>query len=316
MSDNNVAEEIPEQQDRPARERRRSRYDRPRSQVSWFGLILGLVLGVGGGIFYAWNVAPVEEYDTAPWQLREQDLAHYVVAIMMQYSYDGDLGGAIQSVIDLRLDGSDPIQQVADIACDLARTGYVDSNSGRRAIRVMMAFYQGQGKSSCADALIPAEDTVPTQVVQVVLPTATLVPPASKTPTPEGALGATATPPPLFAPTATPQRAFTLVGGYPTFCSTELSGIIEVRVRDFNGQEIPGQPIRVRWSDGESTFFTGLKPERGPGYADFEMEPGREYIIEMPGLSDPSDRSLIADDCFTESGEEAIRSYRIVFQGS
>ena len=71
----------------------------------------------------------------------------------------------------------------------------------------------------------------------------------------------------------------------------------------------------MRWDDGQSLFFTGLKPERGAGYADFQMQPDMEYIVEMPSLSDPIPNPLLAAECTTETGEQSIISYRMIFQG-
>lgn len=298
----------------PARERqRRSRYDRPRTLISWFGLILGIILGAGGSLYYTWEIDRVEEVDVAPWQLGEEDRDRYLVAVMLDYANTGDLNQTIQRLVELDL-GTDPIQAVADVACRLARSGYVVSSGDLWAVRSMMTFYQSQGKSSCADQLIPVDDSQLNPIVTAILPTPTLRPPATKTPTPEGTRAPSPTPPPAFVPTSPPSRAFDLVD-VRTFCSTELSGIIEVRVLDFNNQGVPGQPVRVRWDSGQSNFFTGLKPERGPGYADFEMEAGRAYIIEMPGLSDPSPSPLVASQCFTEGGQEAVTSYRVAFRG-
>ena len=295
------------------RDRPRSRYDRPRAYFSWWGLIIGLGVGVAVGLGVMWTFFPIDELDTEPWQLNDEDRANYLVAIMVNYAHDGDLTTAVRQVVDLRLDGDDPIQAVADTACDLARSGYVDSSSGLRAIRAMMSFYQGQGKSGCADDLISIERAAPQDVVSVVLPTPTLVPPATKTPTAVSAIEPTTTPSRAVIPTNPPaQRAFDIVA-INTFCSLEFPGVIEARVRDLGSVGIPGQPVRVRWDDGESDFFTGLKPERGAGYADFQMEPGRAYIIEMPGLSDPSTGALVADACFTEAGQESITSYQVFF---
>ena len=299
--------------DSPARSRQRSRYERPRSYVSWFGIILGIVAGIGGALYLTWVQFPTQNVNTAPWQLDEEGRNAYIVAIMVNYAYDGDLTRTIEQLTALRLPGDDPIQQVAEVACDLASTGYVDSSSGLNAIRSMMTFYQGQGRSGCADTLIPVDNLAPTQVVQVILPTATPIPPPSKTPTPPSTLQPTSTSQP-FIPTQAPSRAFEPVNTR-SFCSVENAGVIEVRVVDFNAQGIPGQPVRVRWSTGESTFFTGLKPERGTGYADFEMEAGLSYTIEMPGLSDPLSVPLEARPCNLENGGTSTTSYEVVFQG-
>jgi len=299
----------------PAQQRRRSRYDRPRRYISWSGLIFGVIAGVAAALYVAWNLAPVEEIDIAPSQLRDSDRNHYVVAIMLDYAYDGDLARTVQRLIELDLPGNDPIQAVADIACEMARTGYVDSNGGLNAIRNMQAFYQGQGKSGCADQILPVVNIQPTNAIIAVLPTPTLRPPASKTPTPPGTIQPTEIPTPVaVGATQAPSQDFELVG-LNTFCSTEIVGVIEVRVVNFDFQELPGQPIRVRWTNGESTFYTGLKPERGDGYADFDMEPGLAYTIEMPGLSDPSSSPITADECFTEDGASSVKSWRVTFQG-
>lgn len=309
MSD--YAQEQTHTLDEPPR-RARSRYDRPRTYVSWFALGLGIALGIAGGLFYAWNIAPLEEFDTSPWQLSRNDKTHYVVAIMLNYAYDGDLPRAVNELIALEL-GRDPIQEVANIACDLASGGYVNNSSGLRAIRAMMRFYQAQGKSGCADALIPLDESEQPPLIEFTVATPTLMPPASKTPTPEGSPQATPTPPRVLPPTTSPTRDFVLLR-VDTFCSTEISGVIEVRVLDSNGEGLPGQPVRVRWDGGDSLFFTGLKPERGPEYADFQMEEGIGYIVEMPGRSDPSPDSLAAVPCTTDTGQTAVRSYRVVFR--
>lgn len=289
----------------------RSKYQRGRWGISWIGLIIGLALGIGGGLAYAWVVAPVEETETRPAQLREADKAHYMVAIALSFAYDSNLPLAIERLGQLDL-GFDPIQAVADTACRLASSGYINSNAGLRAVRAMRTFYQLQGRTSCADTLIPAPEEVPLQVtIDVATPTPTLPPPPTKTPPP---LETSPTPDGVVVvPTTAPQRTYdgSVTG---TFCDLARSGVIEVRVLDDDRVTgIPGEPIRVEWDEGESLFYSGLKPERGTGFADFQMEPGQSYLITMPGLSDPLPQSLVADRCVTDGGEEGITSYRVAF---
>jgi hypothetical protein len=295
----------------------RSRYNRPRRPFSVRAFLIGIALGIGAGLGYAWVLNPVVEYSTEPWQLRQEDRDQYMVAVALGFAGDGNLDRAVERMLSLYPRGApalDPFQEFADAACRLATTGYVDSNSGRRAIRSMMTFYQLQGKTGCADTLIPDINAQPTAVVQIELPTPTLPPPATKTPTPPAGIAAATspTPPRIVVPTSVPQRDFVLAN-VSTFCDEDISGVIEVFVQDFGGVGIPGQAVRVRWDGGQDTFYTGLKPERGPAYADFQMEPGREYIIEMPGRSDPSAQALGAVACTTETGARATISYRAVF---
>ncbi len=293
---------------------RNRRYERPRRVVSWIGVLLGASIGIAGGLLLAWS-QPVQEYDTAPWQLDADDRAAYVVAIALRYNQDGDVGGAVQQLIDLRLPG-DPIEQMAAIACQLATTGYVDNASGLRAVRAMMRFYQAQGRSGCADQVIAADDPAATAFVDIQAPTSTptLPPPDTKTPTPDGGVGGTPTPNILIIPTSPPQTDFTFVNA-ATFCDSTRSGLIEVYVYEVNGATgVPGQAVRARWDGGESTFFTGLKPERGTAYADFQMSENLSYILDMPGRADPLAQPLVAVTCTTPEGQRAVIGYRVTFR--
>lgn len=290
-----------------------SRYQRPRRFFSMPGIVLGLLLGIGGAIFFAWNLAPIQEFDTEPWQLRDDVKDQYVVAIALSYSRDDDLGKAINRLVSLQLPG-DPIQAVADTACRLATSGYVNSSSGLNAVRSMMRLYQLQGRAGCADSLISSENVQSGEVVTIDLPTptVTLTPPATKTPTPEAAFP-TPTSVLVIVPTVPPQNDYTLIG-VSTNCSAAISGLITVQVNDSAGSGIPGAEIRARWDGGESRFFTGLKPEESPGYADFQMDSGKDYIIDMPGHADPIQQPLSAVPCTSPTGERALISYRVVFR--
>lgn len=306
--------------------RRRSRYDRPRQTIIWTVLLFGVAVGLVGGLYYAWIVQPLNEAEVAPWQLRTArdtddllpDRDAYIMAILLAHEHEPNLSQTVQRLIDLRLSTDDPIQYVADLACRLVRGGYVDSNSNRNAVRSMMRFYQQQGKAGCADQLILMDGRdVPTPTT-IVVPTATLVPPATKTPapqtspTPETVIESE----PFVAPPA-PAGSFNIVVFEP-FCNRQNSGVIEVIVRNVvTGAELPGYPVRVTGDGVDSTFFTGMKPERGLGYADYRMAAGGVYNIEMPGLSAPTSREIRALDCLDDvSGAPAIRSYRIVFAGN
>lgn len=287
-----------------------SRYNRPRSPISWAGLLVGVALGISLGLYYTWIVNPVVEVDTRPEQLERQAQGRYMAAIALSFADTSDLQRAIDRLLTVTR-SRDPFQDMADIACEMVQTGHINTTAGFREVRSMVTFYQLQGRSSCADEAIMAL-APPTQELVVVLPTPTEAPPATKTPTvaPQSLPTATI---PIFVPTTPPRQQFVLVN-VATFCEVEASGIIEVFVQDFNGTGIPGQPVRVRWEGGEDTFFTGLKPERGAAYADFTMTDGETYSIEMPDRSEPSTRQLAAVPCTTEDGQSAITSYRAVFR--
>lgn len=293
---------------RPPRD---SRYHRPRRNISWVAFLIGVIAGMAGGLYWAWQVAPIEETDTAPWQLNAQNRADYVVAILLAYSYDSDLNKAYMRLLELRPEG-DPIQYVADVACDLARSGYVDSASGERAIRSMMTFYQNQGRSGCADTLLVIA-VGPTLAPEPIAGTPTLPPPPTKTTTPTNEAGAaTATPEVRVAPTVIPQGAFEIVR-FERFCDANTPGLLIVQVQDSDGSPLPGQRVRVTWRDGRSDFLTGIKPGQARDYADFVMDAGVGYTVNLLGLSDPS-QVATSDTCFDPSGRETRSSYRAVFR--
>jgi hypothetical protein len=286
-----------------------SRYRKRRRLVSWAGLVLGFALGLAGALSYTWVFAQVEVVDVLPHQLDAAGKQAYVIGLMARYNLDGDLGAAVDGLIRLDL-GVDPIGAVADLACDLAQTGAINTGSGMRAVRNMKAFYQGQGRTGCADALLPDVDGPPVIEIEAATPTRTLVPPPTKTATPPGLL---TSPTPRVVPTNPARRAFE--GRIAaTFCDSDASGIIEVYVQTANGDALPGERVRVRWLEGASIFATGLKPGQSLSYADFTMEPGISYTVDMPAQADPVTPALLADRCITDSGAEAITSYRVVFR--
>ncbi len=73
-------------------------------------------------------------------------------------------------------------------------------------------------------------------------------------------------------------------------------GLLQVEVDNSAGQGIPGVRILVTWGDSnQNTFYTGLMPEIGPGYADFVMAQNVTYSVRAgdagqvaQGLSIPS----------------------------
>jgi hypothetical protein len=291
------------------------KYTRPRRFFSPIGVILGVAFGLAIGLFVSWYIVPVEQVDVAPWQLTTADRDRYMVAIALAYAQDGDLNRAVNRLLELRLPG-DPIQAMADTACALATSGYVNSTSGLQAVRSMIRLYQPQGRAGCADTLISA-DGAATQIVEVILPTSTLTltPAASKTATPESQVLSTPTPLALSLPTPESIGAFEAIS-VNTSCSVQESGLIQVYVYEINGSTgVPGQPVRVRWNGGESRFFTGLIPERGDAYADFQMEEGQSYLVDMPDRADAVDTTLPAVPCTDPTtGERAITTYRVIFR--
>lgn len=292
------------------------RYQRRRRGLAPIAILIGLIPGLIGGLIIAWTVAPVQVVDVAPHQLSQDGKTRYLEAVALAYAQDSNLDRAVRRLLELRLSG-DPIQAMADTACRLATSSYINTTAGLRSVQAMVAFYQLQGRAGCADQVISAGALQPTLVVELTLPTATptLAPPPTKTATPESSLLTTATPAVLLV-TATPLPPQFELANVATACNAARPGVIEVLVYEANGSTgIPGQVVRVRWGDQDNLFVTGLQPDRGPGFADFVMSEGQSYLIDLPGQSPVVQPALAASPCTDPtSGERSIITYRVSFR--
>ncbi len=279
--------------------------------ISWIALIIGAALGLAAGLAYTWEIDPVIERNTAPWQLSDTAREDYVVAVALSYAANHDL---LLAVDRLRAAGPhrNVWEMVAEVACDRVKTGRTITNSDIRVIRALEQLYAPQGASGCADGLYPTPAPVTfTTPEPVMSPTPTLIPPPSKTPT-------LPPPTPIIAegvrPTSTPPAEAYALARLQSFCDADQSGVIEVRVYDWRGEGVPGVPVTVTWSGSErDSFFTGLKAEREAGYADFVMEAGRAYTVSLPGLVS-SAPVVEAVPCTAQDGQQATTSYWVNFQ--
>jgi hypothetical protein len=87
--------------------------------------------------------------------------------------------------------------------------------------------------------------------------------------------------------------------------------LIQITATNAAGEGIPGVEILISLgTDPKETFYTGLKPDLGLGYADYSAEPGLTYQLEIP------ESGLIISDievptCQTESDQSYWGSWEI-----
>ena len=60
--------------------------------------------------------------------------------------------------------------------------------------------------------------------------------------------------------------------------------------------------VIVTWQDGEERFYTGLKPEKGAGYADFTPKAGLIYTLRLGEAGEPAG-GINAVQCTAPGGE-------------
>jgi hypothetical protein len=121
------------------------------------------------------------------------------------------------------------------------------------------------------------------------------------------------TPRPTSTRTPTQTAPFILTS-QDLVCDANLpSGLLQVLALNSGRRQLPGIRVIVTWDSGNEEFFTGLKPELGNGYADYLMEPGRSYSVQLSTGSDIA-TNINAPSCLAPNGEGFIGGYKLTFQ--
>lgn len=278
--------------------------------------LICLIAGIGTGLFYTWEISPVVEKNTRPDQLRDDDRLHYIVAIALDYAYTQDLDRTYQLLNEVD-PAVDPFQLAADTVCDLKNSGRVQTSADIEAARRLISIYQIQpGIIPQCDLGVFSTSIPPTLVTIAPTPSQppSPMPAATKTSTPALSVDTTPAAPEITPRATTPSNDFEYFTSSSS-CNPASSGLIEIYVRESGtGAGVAGVQVSVQWNASGGTlrnqFYTGLKPNRGTGYADFQMEAGLIYQVILLGRSDAAPR-LEADICDSQG---TLRSYQVIFQ--
>ena len=92
------------------------------------------------------------------------------------------------------------------------------------------------------------------------------------------------------------------------------SARVEVVVTDGLGEGVPGVVVWLVWPGGAQRAVTGLKPDKGLGYADFGADVGQTYSLGAGELGVALVDRLGIESCSSEPGDDLMRSWRIVLQ--
>jgi hypothetical protein len=285
----------------------------------WY-LITGLVLGIILGVLVAWVVQPVTYTNTRPAALRADFKDQYRAMIASAYLADGDLVRARDRL--KLLEDEDPYRTLAEQAQRTLAEGTFPQEA--RALG-LLAIALGQppatanpspaaSQGSPSAAAISASPQISATITSRVVVTTTIsTAVATLTPT---RLASTLVPTvtPLPTRTATPtQGAPFIVEAQDLVCDPNITEPqIQVVMLDAARQEVPGVELVVSWDGGENSFFTGLKPKQGLGYADFSMTPGVVYSLRLARGGQPVS-NLSASECENSDGSRYYGTWRIVF---
>ncbi len=272
----------------PRRPRRPLPFWRRLSATGW--LLLSLVIGLGGGLYYAWVVDPVVFTDASPARFSDRYREEYIILVSQSYAVNQNWPLAEQRLAALE----DP--NIAETVNNLLETAVRQQRPAplleQLAIVARQLGAQGQAIALFAPTL-PATTVQPTPTPAIVTtPTNTPPPAATATNTAVPTLTPTATTP----ATATPQPNYRLTEQTRLCGDDEAISRIEVVVLDAFLNDSPGIEVEVTWQNGRDRFFTGFKPENGRGYADFEMSPDVSYTVRLPDGS-PEVSGLRIDEC-------------------
>ena len=75
----------------------------PRTRFPWLALVIGLLAGLAGGLYYAWFLNPVRFVNVSPQQLNLDDQQAFIRLIAEAYLQDGDLDRARSRLAGLGL---------------------------------------------------------------------------------------------------------------------------------------------------------------------------------------------------------------------
>jgi hypothetical protein len=239
--------------------------------------LLGLAIGIAIGLGIAWGLYPVQYANADPADLRLAYKDDYIRMVGAMFEMDGDLAGAKR------------------------RLSLLNSGTPAKTVNDFLAREKDRSRDWKTQAAV-------FHLAQVLYGTVAFLPP---TPT------VTAVPSEIGSALSKPAvPVFRLIERTPLTCD-DAPGQAHLRfiVRDASGADLPNVAIEIRWSSGDDTVYTGFKPERGVGYADYAATPGT-YSLTILNASGDSASVPVGDaplDCQADRGATP-RGWKLVFK--
>lgn len=289
-------------------------------------VLVGLTVGLALGLLYTWVIAPVELVNTYPALMRIDHRHDWIRMAALSYAADGDLARARYRLDGLRReDVADALQALIE---EYAATGR-PADTLRRLTTLAQAL-DVHTPAMLVYLHTPAPTRRPTRTPTPTQPPTLHIAPSLPSDTPEPTL----TPTPYTSsplPTPTPEVTGTVPTITPTptpplparlrlsqreqICEPSLPLRIEIVVKDEQGEQVPGVAVWLMWLGGADRAVTGLKPDRGAGYADFAAEPDVSYSLGTSELGMPLVAGLRIESCPAQGDEEPpLGSWRILLQ--
>jgi hypothetical protein len=314
---------------------------------SWY-LFTGLFIGVALGLLYAWVLTPLERDSTSPASLRQDYKDQYRAMVAAAFMANGDV---VRARARLSLLGdADAYVALAEQAQRSLAVGNPPEEA--RALGLLAVAIRQPGEPTVTDMLpspagsdeataipvtptnAPATAEAPLQVLASPTqpssaPPSPTLPPAEPAAAPtqpaapvalqatQGTVTFTPTPIGTLTPTPTPTRTpgapFVLEGRQLACQPAWPQPVIQVQAYDAAGNAVSGLQVVITWDGGEERFYTGLKQEISPGYADFQMSQGVAYTLRV-GEGGEVVGDLSAQTCETGDASQVWGAWQLVFK--
>ncbi len=267
-------------------------------------MFLGIFVGITLGLFVAWVVWPVEYYEGPPALLKDTWKDEILYLVSVAYAQDGDLEAARARVRDLA---------VTELDARFTRLAHRLEAEGAppKSLEALALLAKALGLSNPElSGYIPSPPPPPTFTPVAPATTAALthLPPAEATTPESGAL-------PGPTPTHTPQarNSFVLKAREKRCHSEDRQPVLGIEVLDEEGKPLSGVAVVISWEDGEERIFTGLKPGKSPGYADFVMSEGYTYLVRVdaPDSEEAGELAARTGEC---PEDKPLSSWHLVFR--
>lgn len=273
---------------------------------AWGVMIVGLLLGLVGGLIYTWFVVPLKYFDTYPPMLAENYRQDWIRMATWSYGLDGNWERTQTRLLNL------PASEIALVSGQVFERAATGGQSAEVLERIagLASTYGASGPgislyaSGGNDGVLapPTVEPQPSPTVPLVerMPTAVRTdetPRPRTTPRPSATALAMTEPIMIISQTLSCElEPFLAV-------SLEVSRTVTVRGREV--QEQVGLPMRevwLIWDDGADRAITGLRPQKGLGYADFVVVADRTYNLYIDTPSGRPILTLQVEPCLPTEG--------------
>jgi hypothetical protein len=273
------------------------------NRSNWY-ILTGLIFGLLMGLVFTWVISPVKEVDTHPNLLREDYQDIYRTLIARAFEANNNLPRA-EARLALIGDEEPSLALAAQAQRYLAEGGDIE-----------IAKFLANLSSALQSAAINSATPLPaaTEDIQSQETEDPQITPTSENGD-QGPGQFTATPeddePSIPTPTPTESPPFILQDSTPICDPTLGESLVQIIATNGEGEGVPGVALVISLGPNlTESFYTGLKPEVGLGYADFLAEPGLTYTLEVPesGLVVPD---IEVPTCVTESEDSYWGSWEV-----